>query len=140
MYSKKDQWFIFWLVNGAFLLVAVCSIIYLLLADSSAQEQCAFITVFKTYCPGCGGTRALRALLKLDIIGAFRYHPIVPVAAFAVIAYEIASIRCLIKGEPRGSLIRPWMISTFFAIWLGYSALRIILLYFGIDLLGDILV
>ena len=122
------------------MLVAVSGLIYLWITEKVPQEQCSFITIFKTYCPGCGGTRAVRALLHFDIIGSFKYHPIVPIAAFSALAYEIASIRCLIKGEPRRSLIRPWMIYTFFGIWLGYSALRMILLYFGIDLLGNVLV
>lgn len=29
------------------------------------------------YCPGCGGTRAVKALIKGDIIGSIKYHPVV---------------------------------------------------------------
>ena len=34
-----------------------------------------FFTGF--YCPGCGGTRAVRLLLKGDLAGSFQYHPFV---------------------------------------------------------------
>jgi len=33
------------------------------------------------YCPGCGGTRAMFALAKGDIVQSFVYHPFVPYAA-----------------------------------------------------------
>lgn len=33
------------------------------------------------YCPGCGGTRAVYALLHLHPIRSFLYHPLVPYAA-----------------------------------------------------------
>ena len=32
------------------------------------------------YCPGCGGTRAVFALAKGDIVQSFIYHPFVPYA------------------------------------------------------------
>ncbi len=36
---------------------------------------CAFHELFGLYCPGCGSTRALRRILRGDLIGAFRYNP-----------------------------------------------------------------
>ena len=38
-------------------------------------------------CPMCGITRALSALLKGDIYGAFYYHPLWPAAVLAVFLY-----------------------------------------------------
>ncbi len=37
--------------------------------------SCIFQTIFGIACPGCGMTRALLAVLRLDIEAAFRYHP-----------------------------------------------------------------
>lgn len=46
---------------------------------------CVFHAVTGLYCPGCGGTRAVRTLLRGDILKSFQYHPLVPYALFAVL-------------------------------------------------------
>ena len=39
--------------------------------------QCVFLRYFHVICPGCGMTRAVKALLRLDFAGAWRFHPMV---------------------------------------------------------------
>lgn len=43
-----------------------------------------FLTGF--YCPGCGGTRAVRLLLEGNLAGSFCYHPFVLYMVLAVLA------------------------------------------------------
>ena len=38
---------------------------------------CSFLLITGHYCPGCGGTRAVMALIQGDIISSLRWHPIV---------------------------------------------------------------
>lgn len=38
---------------------------------------CLFQAVLKIPCPGCGMTRALLAVLRLDLAAAFAFHPMV---------------------------------------------------------------
>ncbi|MGI6108357.1 MAG: DUF2752 domain-containing protein [Eubacteriaceae bacterium] len=40
--------------------------------------MCDFYRMTGFYCPGCGGTRAVLALLSGDFAGAFLFHPFVP--------------------------------------------------------------
>lgn len=51
---------------------------------------CLFHMVTGFYCPGCGGTRAVAALLRGQICISFLYHPIVPYCA-AVYLWFMAS-------------------------------------------------
>ena len=46
---------------------------------------CIFRLFFGVSCPGCGLTRAYRALLKLDLKSAFHFHPLfwtIPIIIF----------------------------------------------------------
>lgn len=44
---------------------------------------CIFMHFLNIPCPGCGMTRAMLSVLRFDIVGAFRYHPMfwsIPIA------------------------------------------------------------
>lgn len=64
------------------------------------QIPCLFHTVTGYYCPGCGGTRAVKALLSLHIVDSIRYHPLVPYTA-AVCGWFVISniIERMTKGK-----------------------------------------
>ena len=67
------------------------------LAKWTARQgvPCLFWLTTGLYCPACGGTRALRALLRGDLRMSFQYHPLVLYMA-AVFAVELAGY-CLSK-------------------------------------------
>lgn len=41
------------------------------------MPQCVFSSWFRIYCPGCGGTRAVEALLHGHVLESVWYHPLV---------------------------------------------------------------
>ena len=43
----------------------------------TGKLPCLFREMTGLYCPGCGGTRAVKALLRGDIVTSFLYHPLV---------------------------------------------------------------
>ena len=55
---------------------------------------CAFRRHTGIACPGCGGTRSLRALLAGDIVGAFRYNMLMPFTLLALITEYVR--QCII--------------------------------------------
>lgn len=47
---------------------------------------CFFRVITGYYCPGCGGTRAVKALFSGNIMGSLIYHPVV---LYGVVIYVI---------------------------------------------------
>lgn len=69
---------------GILLLVAGIGIVaayYFWLRRFLPQVPCIFLQMAGIYCPGCGGTRAVTALLHGRILQAVWYHPLVPYTA-----------------------------------------------------------
>jgi hypothetical protein len=53
--------------------------------------SCFFHSLTGLYCPGCGSTRALHALLHGDLVAAIRFNPLFVVAGFPALTYAIAT-------------------------------------------------
>ena len=56
---------------------------------AAKYSGCMFHTMTGFYCPGCGGTRAVVALLHGDILMSFYYHPLVPYSVFVYLLYMV---------------------------------------------------
>ena len=56
-------------------------------------NYCVFKRVTGIYCPGCGGTRALKALLSGDIAASLFYHPAV---LYFTVFYIVFMLRMLL--------------------------------------------
>lgn len=83
---------------------------------------CVLSTFFGMYCPGCGGTRAVIALINGDIILSLWYHPFVLYAIILYSAYMISNtIERLSKGKVCGIKFQDWYL---------YGALLIIICNF----------
>jgi hypothetical protein len=65
---------------------------------------CAFATVFGVPCPGCGSTRAVRALLEGDVHGAVLIHPVAPFTAALLAALVARAVLGHARGEPSAAL------------------------------------
>lgn len=56
----------------------------------NGQMPCLFQDLTGLYCPGCGGTRAVKALLKGDLLLSVLYHPIVIYLIFVAVLFAIS--------------------------------------------------
>ena len=91
------------------------------------------------YCPLCGGTRAIGALLRLDVLAALRYNAYAVFLAITVLIYDALAWIRLFRGEKKLLRIsrRAWLI--YVGLLLGYWILRnVLLIGFGVDPLGDL--
>ncbi|MBE6780925.1 MAG: DUF2752 domain-containing protein [Ruminococcaceae bacterium] len=138
--NRKQQWIVFAVINGSLLLVLLIFPFYWKYIMNLPFNKCGLVEYLHLYCPACGGTRAFSSLLKLDILSSFKYNPIVPIGAGMFIAYEVDMIKHLILKTERELIAHPWVIYAALIIWGVYFVLRNVLLFCGIDLVGDIII
>ena len=63
---------------------------YLRLRVPILAMPCLLRTFTGYYCPGCGGTRAVYALFRLQLWRSFCYHPMVPYAAAVYVWFMLS--------------------------------------------------
>lgn len=78
---------------------------------------CMFHKITDLYCPGCGVTRMIFSVIKLDFYQAFRYNPLVFTLGIIYILYKIISIKHKI-------LFPKYTIYVLVVIMLAYGILR----------------
>lgn len=107
---------------------------------SDVQVSCSFKEQYGLYCPGCGGTRALDELLQFDFMESFLYNPlIILLIVYAIVV--IISFMLLFISKEKLKYIKIIMISSILAliaIGLVFVVRNCLLVYGGIDLLGDL--
>ena len=102
---------------------------------------CAVHDIFHVYCPGCGGTRALFALLRGQILRSMYYNPALLLGILLIGYYEISVLLTLIKKNGKCYYDRKgWLVYGYVAMLLLFALVRdVLLVYFGIDMIGDFL-
>lgn len=66
--------------------------------------ECFYRAIFNIYCAGCGTTRMLKSIIKLDFYQAFRYNPLMFILLVLLCIYLIYNAILFIKGKP---IIKP---------------------------------
>ena len=75
---------------------------------------CVFHKWTGYYCPGCGGTRAVKALLRGDVIGSFFYHPVV---LYGAVLYGWYMLSHTVEYLSKGRLVSVYPIQKKVFIW-----------------------
>lgn len=98
---------------------------------------CVFHSLTGLYCPGCGGTRAVRALLKGDLWMSFQYHPLVLYTVFAFLLEMIFRLLPGIRKDPESSnrRIRIYILAGAGVVVVNWIFKNYMLVVRGIDLL-----
>ena len=105
------------------------------------KMPCFFKEVTHFYCPACGGTRSVMALLHLDIKRAFLSNPTVVYTAILFLwCIGGWTIKKLTDKDIKIMKPRLWMLNFGACMFFGFAVIRNIMVYqFGYDYLGDIL-
>ncbi len=140
MTKTAKRWTLFGVINGLILLAAPLYVIYtewFVRLFPALFTECACLRFFYLYCPGCGGTRAVGALLRGDVADSFLLNPLVPIAAVLFIYYDIRAALAICRKDPLAVNPHP-------AVWIGFCLLILLLavgrniaaIYWGIDPIG----
>lgn len=134
---KKDFLIVNIAAGGVLLVLFIC----LLLQQYGIlpRYDCLMHELFHIYCPGCGGTRAIMALLAGDVLKSLVCNPAVVVGLILVLYYEVGVIVTLIRRNGKYYFLRKlWLIYGYLGMIIVYGVVRDYLLVSGIcDLLGD---
>ena len=133
--SLEDELYFYGLIAFVFIVLGGI-LLYVTEARVIKFPPCVFNTVTGLYCPGCGGTRAVRALLHGHLIKSVWYHPFV---AYGVAVYAVFmvshTIRKFINHNVKGMKYRNVYIYIWLAILiLNFIIRNILLIKFGIAL------
>ena len=131
------------LILQPFLLAFAClyALLYLALDRAGLSLfHCKIAGTLGFYCPGCGGSRAVVALLSLRPWKAFVLHPAVPISALCLLAADLR-VSLFLLGRGRMPRRRFWLSILFICIGtvIVQCAVKNILLLCGIDVIGDVL-
>lgn len=125
-------------IAGLVGVLAVC--VYFILAERFAflHTRCAFSRLLHLYCPGCGGTRAVKALLTGHPLRSLVYNPIVLWLIVLAVAQYVRALIALHRREPSRCAVPAWSWISVIVLLLVVFVIRNLLLVFcGIDTLGE---
>ena len=129
-------------LNLSLLLFAlVYSFAFHFLANDGEVSLCLFKDTLHIYCPGCGGSRALIALLRFDFKESFILFPPLLIGALIVLELDVRFTLCAIKSSEK--YVARYTYRRFYilvaALILNFALKNILLVFFRIDLIGDFL-
>ena len=125
------------------LLLISVSVIYSALVSQSILSgeeliPCKFKHTFHLYCPGCGGSRSLVALLSFDFVKSFILFPALPLTVIILSDFYVRAIISFVKNDEK--FIREFKLNILIIIPIVIILnffIRNALLLNGIDLIGD---
>ena len=113
--QRKKHIFIFLILNVGILTL---SLIYNFLFSKGLVGDCVFLNTVGIYCPGCGGSRSLNALINLKIIRSFIYYPTIPITALILLYVDLRIFISIVKNQKKikGINYRLFLIRPVFAL------------------------
>ncbi len=134
--SLEDQ--LFYVGAGVFAAAAVFVCLWLtFMGTRSVLAPCIWNTCFHIYCPGCGGTRAVLALLKGDFLGSLWYHPLVPYAAVLYGCFMGSHLASRLTGRRffRGMRFHSWyLFAAVGIVAVNFVVKNLLLLVWGVEM------
>ena len=112
------------------------AVYFFLLRDFLPQMPCLFDRLLGIYCPGCGGTRALTALVHGRLLQSLWYHPLIPYTAVIGGGFMVTQgLERLGVGHVRGWRYHNWYLGAGVGlIALNFIGKNMLRLFWGITM------
>ena len=82
----------------------------------ASLTECPSIKLFGIFCPFCGGTRAIGALLSFKPVCALIYNPAVTLSVVAYVYYCVTAFVAIVKNKEKVLKLDKWVLFTLLAI------------------------
>ena len=138
---QKKAGKIYLLVHIALLAAMLVFPLYRAVAKSvsSVVMGCLIHDRLFLYCPLCGGTRAVSALLRLEIAEAFSYNAFVVLLVFFALVLDVWAFVRLWRGHSNLVPLAGWVWIVLAVLLILYGVLRnYLMIAHGIDPVGDL--
>ncbi len=140
MIERNKKLLVLCLINLAFLIYGCVILCVYTLSQRyglSALVECPSHRFIGIYCPFCGGTRALSAILQLDLLGSLRYNTALFPSMIIFAVYDIRAFILLLKGKTEFKYVHKaiW-IPLLLLLLISWIVKNLLLLCFGIDILA----
>lgn len=97
---------------------------------------CPFHIITGYYCPGCGGTRAVKYFLSGRILKSFSYHPLVPYLGIGGVIFMVThTLERVTKGSVRGIRFRGVYVYLMGVILVVQFIVKNVLVYYGYSII-----
>ena len=112
-------------IIAPFAAAAVCGAAAYLILRYVTLWPCPSLTLLHIYCPGCGSTRAVAALLHGDLLLALRQNSVIPVMLLMAVLYYLEFALKVWGVRFRFPVIHNKVfVTALFVCWLIYAVVR----------------
>lgn len=133
--STEDALYFFGLITLPIGLLTVWAVVKWLVPRF--KGECIFYKLWGAYCPGCGGTRALLALIHGRFLESLWYHPLIMYCVVMYLVFMIShTMEKLHVPFVKGMKFREWILYGMLVILILNCILKNVLKFaFGIEML-----
>ncbi len=140
---RRRRLLLYLLIQG--LALALLAIAYLYrayldtLPGNGRLSLCPMHDFLHLYCPGCGGTRAMLALLRGNLLYSLCANPISAYLAVGFVAMDVRAAIAIFRNEERVLRLPAWYFWGMLAIAVTFCLARnVLMISVGYDYLGDL--
>ena len=139
--TRRLGWF--FVLQLGVLVVAIGAYLYRAYLDTlpgdGARSLCLMHDFLHLYCPGCGGTRAVVALLRGQILHSLQCNPLSAYLAVGFLIVDLRALLHIVRKQPFEIRIPSWYFWIMLIIAALYCIARnVLMITIGYDYLGDL--